>query len=243
MLPHEGGAGGAGGEPSPTPCVATGAEMCNGSDDDCNGVVDDGCPSGVTTTFEQDLPLLGDSTGGSAFTDDCKDGETLGGVEVTVGAFLSQIRGICSALSLELSPNAAQGYRVKLTGERRLSGHPATSLDTPVNLWCPQDEALVGLRLAQQGYDFGNGDVRPVITRVWATCAKLVLVDHNGKLAITWQGAKELAPASGSYANGTAWLVSSIAPDGSVGSRLLGASGSWVDRVGFGVSRVDVVVR
>jgi hypothetical protein len=235
--------GGAGGAPSPAPCVATGVEVCNGSDDDCNGVVDDGCPGGVSTTFQKDLPLLGDSTGGAPFTDDCKDGEALGGVGVRVGAFLSQIHAVCRTLSLELSTNAVHGYRVKLTAERALSAHPATSADTAVNLACPPDEALVGLRLAQQYYDFGEGTVLPVITRVWVTCAQLVLVDHDGKLGIAWNGPKELAPASGSIANGTAWLVSSPAPDGLVGSRLLGAAGNWVDRVGFGVTKLDVVLR
>src|SRR5882672_9447747 len=50
--------GGAAGAPAPAPCVATGAESCNAKDDDCNGIVDDGCPSGVTTTFEKDLQPL-----------------------------------------------------------------------------------------------------------------------------------------------------------------------------------------
>lgn len=209
--------GGAGGEPSRAP--------------------------GIITTFEKDLPLVGDSAGGALFSDDCKNGEVLGGLGVTVGAVLSQIYGICRSLSLAPSSSAAHGYQVKLTGARALPAHPSASQDTAVNLACAEDEALVGLRLAQQHYDLGADGPVPVIVRVWLTCAKLVLVEVDGKLGITWQGAKELAPASGSIANGTAWLVSSVAPDGLVPSRLLGASGSWVDRVGFGVSRLDVVAR
>jgi len=198
---------------------------------------------GITTTFEKDLPLLGDSAGGALFSDDCKDGEALAGVGVTIGAFLSQIHGICRTLSLVPSGNAAHGYAVKLTGDRALPAHPSSSQDTAINLACAEDEAVIGLRLAQQHYDLGADGSVPVIVRVWLTCAKLVLVEVDAKLGITWQGAKELAPASGSIANGTAWLVSSVAPAGLVASRLLGASGSWVDRVGFGVSRLDVVTR
>ena len=48
-----------------------------------NGVADEGCPAGIATTFQKDLPLLGDSQGGMSFTDDCKDGEVLGGVDAT----------------------------------------------------------------------------------------------------------------------------------------------------------------
>lgn len=227
----------------PVPCRPTGPEMCDGIDDDCNGVVDDGCPAGVTTTFEKDLELLGDSTGGSAFAEDCKDGEVLAGVHVAMGAFLSQTRGICRHLSLELATNAEHGYRVKLSDERTLPAHPVSTNDTETPLACPEDEALVGLRTAQQHYSFGDGTSRPVTTRVWLTCAKLVLTDSAGKLSVTWTGAKEQAPASGSFADGTAWLVSSMAPEGLVASRLLGFSGSWIDRVGFGVSRLGIELR
>ena len=235
--------GGAAGAPAPVPCVATGAETCNLNDDDCNGIVDEGCPGGATSTFEKDLPALGDSAGGAAFTEDCKDGEVLGGVTVAMGAFLSQARGLCRALSLELSANAPHGYLVALGKDRALPAHPTKSTDAPNTLSCPENEAVVGLRLAQQHETLSDNSVVAVTSRVWLTCAKLVLVDHDGKLDVTWEGAKELAPASGSIANGTAWLVSSSAPDGLVASRLLGTSGSWIDRLGLGVSRIDVVLK
>jgi hypothetical protein len=236
------GAGGAGGAVTMLvdPCVAHGSEQCNGRDDDCNGVVDDGCPGGVTTTFANDLALLGDSAGGSAFADDCKDGEVLGGINVAMGAFLSQVRGVCRTLSLELQAGASHGYAVKLGDDRALAAHPQSVPDELVPLSCPQNEALVGLRLAQQHYGVGDGKSVPVTTRVWLTCAKLVLDEIDGKLSVTWTGARELAPASGSIADGTAWLISSSAPARQAASRLLGASGSWVDRIGFGVSQLGV---
>ena len=138
--------------------------------------------------------------------------------------------------------NAEQGYQVTLGMERALGAHPETSSDAPTSLACPENEALVGVRLGEQNYSLNDKTV-PVIARVWLTCAKLVLTQQADQLSVTWSGAKELAPASGSIANGTAWLVSANAPDGTVASRLLGASGSWIDRVGFGVSRVSVVMR
>jgi hypothetical protein len=79
----------------------------------------------------------------------------------------------------------------------------------------------------------------PLMPRLGLSCAKLVLTDVAGKLSVTWIGAKELAPASGSIVNGTAWLVSANAPEGLIASRLLGASGSWIDRVGFGAAWVS----
>jgi hypothetical protein len=234
---------GAGGSPEPTPCVATGAERCNAVDDDCNGVVDDGCPAGISTTFAKDLPLLGDSPGGSAFTDDCGDSEVLAGVGVTMGAFLSQIHGLCRPLSLRLSDDAEHHYEVALGDVRPLTPHPGASPDWPTRLMCPNDDALVGIRLAQQYYTPSDGKTLAVTSRIWLTCAKLVLNEQGEGLGVTWEGPKELAPASGSIANGTAWFAASSAPEGLVGSRLLGTSGTWIDRVGFGVSQLKVVRR
>ena len=234
---------GAGGMPEPMPCIATGTEACNAVDDDCDGVIDDGCPGGITTTFAKDLPLLGDSPGGSAFTDDCGDSEVLAGVGVTMGAFLSQIHGLCRPLSLELNDDAEHQYKVTLGDVRTLTPHPGASPDWPTRLMCPNDGALVGIRLAQQYYGASDGKAVAVTSRIWLTCAKLVLKEQGTGLGVTWEGAKELAPASGSIANGTAWLVSSAAPEGLVGSRLLGTSGSWIDRVGFGVSELNVVFK
>jgi hypothetical protein len=224
-------------------CVASGPESCNDRDDDCNGIVDDGCPGGISTTFDKDLALIGDSPGGTAFNDDCKDGEVLSGVSAATGAFLSQIQGICSAMSIARATDAEGGYRISLGNPRPLAAHPETTSDTTTLLACPENEALVGMRIAQQHVTLEGGGVTTVSTRLWLTCAKLVLTTQDGKQAVVWQGAKETSPVSGSMADGTAWFAESKAPEGSVGSRLLGTSGAWVDRIGFGISRLGVVLR
>lgn len=239
-IPGDASGGTAAGE---SPCVPSGAEVCNDRDDDCNGVVDDGCPSGISTTFDEDLELIGDSPGGSAFNDDCKDGEVLSGVSTASGAFLSQIQGICSALRVSRSDAAEGGYRISLDSPRLLAPHPEATTDPTTLLSCPENEALVGMRIAQQHVTLTDGSATAVSTRLWLTCAKLVMVADDGMLAVTWQGAKETSPVSGSMADGTAWFAESRAPEGSVGSRLLGTSGAWVDRLGFGVSRLGIVRR
>jgi hypothetical protein len=243
-IPEVGGGGtGSGGSSGDPPCVVSGAEVCNERDDDCNGIVDDGCPGGISTTFDKDLELIGDSPGGTAFNDDCKDGEVLSGVTAATGAFLSQIQGVCSSLTVARAADAEGGYRISLVSPRPLAAHPETTGDTATSLACPQDEALVGMRIAQQHVTLEGGTVTAVTTRLWLTCAKLVMVTAQGNQSVTWQGAKETSPVSGSMADGTAWFAESKAPEGSVGSRLLGTSGAWVDRIGFGVSRLGVVLR
>jgi hypothetical protein len=56
---HDGDGGGLGADgPLPITCTPTGAEVCNGLDDDCNGVVDDGCPCTSISTSLSESPGL-----------------------------------------------------------------------------------------------------------------------------------------------------------------------------------------
>jgi hypothetical protein len=256
---HEGGSGGNGGNGGsgesggdvgifgaagamPPACMPS-PEICNDVDDDCDGVVDPGCPGGIKTTFERDMQLLGDSSAGQAFTDDCKDGELLTGVSVAMGEYLAQISGLCRSLSLQQSPNADHGYKVTLQAERTLGAHPPSGSSKPVRLACPEDEAVVGMRLAQQNFAPADGPSGPVTTRIWITCAKLMLSATTDQSQLVWAGAKEQAPLSGSIANQTAWFVQASAPDKLVASRLIGSSSERVERVSFGVSRLNLLTR
>lgn len=223
-------------------CTASGAELCNGDDDDCDGTVDEGCPGGLSTTFEKDLAALGDSPGGAAFADDCGHGQVLGGVHVRMHSFLAQVQGICRSLQLAPSDSAKGGYAITLLDDDALPSHPAAGDSTQTKLACPENEALIALRISQQHVTLSDSSLATVIPRIWLSCAKLVLVEQPGKNAsVAWEGLKELAPASGSIADGTAWFASAQAEPGRVATRLLGASGDWIDRLGFGVSRIEVV--
>jgi hypothetical protein len=222
-------------------CVPRGAEVCNGFDDDCNGVKDDGCPSAASTTFVKDLPALGDSPGGSVFTDDCKDGEVLAGIELGIDNFLARVSGICRKMQVQLRADAPGQYNVVLTDESSLAPHPESTPDKAQKLACMDNEALVGVRIGEQTF-VTNGVTQTLIPKVWISCAKLTLSKQGNAFAINWEGKKELAPIAGSYANNMAYFAESNAEAGTVPTRLLGASGSWIDRVGFGVSTIQVIV-
>jgi hypothetical protein len=226
---------------SPAACVPSGVETCNGVDDDCNGVLDDGCPSGLSTVFDQDLPAKGDSPGGNGFTDDCPDGALLAGVDVAFDGWLTQVRGVCRHALLELSRDTSSGYEVRLVDETALAPHPAQTSDTVSRLACVSDEALVGVRLSQQMATVSGGTFT-VIPKIWLSCAKLTVTKRGDDYVVDWQGKREMAPAQGSIANGTAWFAESTIPAGVVATRLLGAADGWVDRVGLGVSQLVVAV-
>jgi hypothetical protein len=229
---------------TPPACVPSGkAETCNGVDDDCNDVIDDGCPGGISTTYVKDLELIGDSYGGSPFTEDCNAGEVLGGVSFAVGGYITQIKGVCYSLELRPNSNADQGYEVSLVKPRELPPHPATTSDPIKALTCSPGEIVVGLRLSQQRLDF-NGTEGIITPRAWLTCARLVLQKVESGLKVAWEGPKEIGPVSGGLANEyTNWFVETKVTAPLVASRLRGQSGSFIDRAGFGVSELKVVYR
>jgi hypothetical protein len=230
-----GGSGGSGG--GAPACTPTGVEHCDGVDNDCNGVVDDGCPSGVSTVFQEDLPTVGDSSGGGAFAESCKDGEALVGLGLAVGGLISQVVGLCGVVHLTLSPNAPAGYAVTLTAGSTLPAHPDTSPDLKQILACPENETIVGLRISQQ-----NNNNQVIIPKIWINCAKLVLSKGSDGYSIDWEGMNQSAPVSGGLANDMAWYEDSGIPALHVATRIIGASGSWIDRIGLGISKLTVAV-
>jgi hypothetical protein len=221
-------------------CIVSGPEECNGSDDDCNGVVDDGCPKAVSILIGDDLPALGESQGGDRFADDCPDGSVLGGLQLGMGAFLYQVRGLCRSISVAAKSGAASDYQLSLNDAEVLAPHPSDAESVQASLACPAGEAVVGLHISQQKYAFSGNDVRPVIHAVWLTCAKAQLVNVKGVLGAEWLAPHQLAPVVGSTTNGTESDAAAVAPEGSVATRFTGASGAWVDRVSIGVGRVQI---
>lgn len=232
--------GGSGGAAQPPQCVPQGAESCDGEDDDCNGVIDDGCPSGLSTVFDEDLPEIGDSQGGSKFTDDCADGSVLVGIAIGMDGFLGQVQGICRKLQLARSANVTSGYEVKLVDEATLAPHPPTTTNPITKSQCNENETLVAIALSQQYVTRSDGSKFPVIPQVTLSCAKLIVVKQGDAYSITWEGKREMAPVTGTYANGTAWFVDTSIASGRVATRLGGASGSWIDRLALGVSSVVI---
>jgi hypothetical protein len=235
-LASAGAAGSAGSAPT---CVSMGPEVCNGRDDNCDGTVDEGCPATLAWTLQQDRPQLGDSTGGSYFGEQCAAGEVLTGIKAAFGLWLDQLTGVCS--SFEVKPDTSKTpytYQVLLSSARDLSPHPETTSSAVAPLSCPENQALVGLRIAQQ-----TSNASTVIPRIWISCAALTLSKGASGYGVAWQSAAEIGPLSGSYANDTAWFEQDTAPTTQAPVRLIGASGFWVDRTGFATGTLSVVLQ
>ena len=169
-------------------------EECDGIDNDCDGVVDDNCVVELSSNFDSQLPPLGDPDGGGSFADNCPPGQVLTGLEVRMGSSLTQVRGVCRALSVTRDPSLPSGYALVLRSGARLAAHPEMGAEPATMLVCDPDAAVVS----------------------------------------------ELPPACGSMASDSAPEAASVVPAGAIPTQLFGASGVWVDRVGLGVSQVQL---
>jgi hypothetical protein len=234
-----GGSAGACAEPSCGPSE----EVCDGIDNDGDGVVDDNCVAALSVVFQQQLQPLGDANGGGAFSDDCPRGQVLAGLQARMDSHLTQIQGICREVAVTPTESAPLGYALTLRAAAPLPPHPTKSIDAISTLLCDAGAALVGFRVALEDIPFSDADGKAtVITRLWVTCSKLVLVQRSdGAIAIEADSVKkELAPACGTMPKDTAPLGISMAPMGSLPTRLFGASGLWVDRIGIGASELQL---
>lgn len=231
-----GGAGAAGGPPE---CISDGKEICNGKDDDCNATIDDGCPSTVRFALYGERVQLGGSTGGNYFGEQCEPGEVLTGIKAGLGAWVDQLTGVCSSVTIAAdTSHSPYSYGLALSAPRDLTPHPETTPSAATKLACPADRAVVGLRIAQQN----DGD-KQVVSRIWITCARLALDSTDKGYVIAVREPAEIGPLSGEIANDTAWFEKDIAPVPQVAVRLIGSSGSWIDRVGLGTGTASVGLR
>ncbi len=235
--------GGSTGAAGAAPVCVKHTEICNGLDDDCNGVIDDGCPSALAWTIQGDRPQLGDSTGGSLFGDQCDAGEVLTGLKTAFGQWLDQVRGVCSRMAITADTSKSPfSYKVELNGARELLPHPETTTSAMGELNCPTNQALVGLRVSEQPSDPTLAASSIVLPRIWISCAALTLKGQPGSYTVDWQAPIEFGPLSGAVANDTAWFAKDATPAPQVPVRLTGSSGLWVDRVGLATGSLQVVL-
>jgi len=181
-----------GGDAGPPP-----SEVCNGEDDNRNGIVDEGCPNCADVTdglckgaltFAPATPgpvlgVLGDDAGDGFFNESCA------AAGVVVGAAGTESLGYTESLQVRCAPIALQResgdvprsgfeYRVVWTGEPYDTGiaHGASGFDT-YRVQCDKPKVVVGMNAVRLDYS-GNGN--DGIARINLRCAELLVSGHAG---------------------------------------------------------------
>ncbi len=230
-------AGNSGGGPA-GPCAVLGPEVCNGGDDDCNGVVDEGCELTVAWSKEPDTNAFGHPTGGVMFLEPCAVGSVLTGFRVGAGNWLDQVAATCRAVAIHAEAgtfSATLGARVDMPTV------PATPVDPNgklQDLMCAEGSVLAGVdgTTTEDGVDHLLG--------IRITCAPLVVIAAGSKTILDSDRSKETTVGPIVCAKCSpmqAYNYANAIPTGRVASGLFGSAGVWVDRVGFSVSLASVV--
>ncbi|HWZ92386.1 MAG TPA: hypothetical protein VNW92_26155, partial [Polyangiaceae bacterium] len=237
-----GGNGGAAGVAGAAPdCVAQ-PEICNGKDDNCDNVIDDGCPSGSLRGSADPQAALGDSTGGSKFADTCANDEVIVGLQVAFSSWLDQVTAVCQKYSLHVNTVASPyQYSLSFGATAVLPAHPTSTSDSLHALTCAPGKVLVGLDISEQHTALGQTPDYIVVTRISATCADPILVLTGGSPHVGWQNAAVIGPLSGTiYASAQAVTRTDLLGTDHLSVGFHGASGLWIDQVGLTASSIGV---
>jgi hypothetical protein len=232
----------AGMEAPPVVCQPLGPELCNGGDDDCNGVIDDGCAITIQWSAGAQSPILGHDTGGVNFQAPCPQGAVLAGLRVGMGSWLNMVAAACRPLSLEVDSQGTPTV-AGLGSEFDTSYAPANSTDMKNqmhSLVCPAGSVLSGI----------DGTTSTASARyiyeIQVRCAPPVAAMSGGANVVALDLSREqtVGPVLcvGCTATQTFDFSASV-PAGQVATGVFGGDGLWVDRVGFDCSRATITPR
>jgi hypothetical protein len=219
-------------------------EICNGIDDNCDGVVDENCPAGLTWDTAAAQPNLGASPGGSPFSDLCNNDEVLTGVKVAISNWVDSVQAVCSEIWLNADDSVSPWqYSIQIGNPRDLPAHPGGSTSPHQDLPCPDNQMIVGLKISQQDAAVASGtttSTAAVVPKIWVLCATPVLALDATPPGVHWKGWTEIGPATGAAAgNGATFPFDGLVnPNVVVG--LQGMAGQWIDQVGVAASGLSV---
>ena len=228
-------------QPVPPTCTE---EICNGSDDDCDGIIDEGCPVALLLGNPVQRPKIGDSPGGTLLEDTCNNDELLIGLTVAMGSWLEQVAPICQKFSLAHSSGGKTpyGYSLALGGKRVLPAQPPFTPSSTEELQCSAGTVLVGLRISQQ-HAFAAEKDYIVVPQISIQCAEPSLTLSDGRHGFEWKNAVVVGPISGDLANGTAWYEADLVNTRDLAVGFHSAAGSWVDRLGLTAAPLGVTLQ
>ena len=201
-------------------------ELCNGSDDDCDGAVDDGGPAGIVPTNPVAGTAFGGS-GGSAFTLACPNNTVLVGIDGRAGSRVDAITPVCAPLQVTPagSPSPEYAYAVH-TGTATTMGTVGGTGGSVFSARCPADQVVIGM----------TGRSGDNIDRIGIGCGALSIT----RVASSWLLVLTPASSTDSYGGSGGSPFSFACPAGQAATGATGRAGDRVDKFGFVCSRLSL---
>lgn len=128
---------------SSTCTCAESFEFCNDRDEDCDGTIDDGCPSDVTFSSSGALGPFG--RGGGGFLDACPAGTVLMGIAGRAAGTLVQIQPICAELFMTVELRIPENAYPVFRGDPVLGDPHGGTGGTAFDDRCTGDDVVIGV--------------------------------------------------------------------------------------------------
>ena len=225
-------------------------EQCNGRDDDCDGVIDNGCPIDQrplsTRTVSSTSAVYGSTTEvmHGTFTDTCPDGQVMTGFTGNAGSGLDSVGVNCGIVTVrEDRSTTPYQYSVAVTPGMQYTpsggtGGGQNALDSA--LLCGIDEVVTSIQVSHEpagGACASNGCPSgttsapgcPTLYGLNVSCAKLVIRGAPGAFTLAYAATPTLsAHGGGTGRSGVPATVDTFAcaPAGVIRSAA-GATGPW----------------
>ena len=208
-------------------CKARGAETCNGVDDDCNAVVDDGCPKDVALAPLPAAPLVGGSGGGD-FARDCPSGQVVRGFYGTYGVYVYELGVMCGTVSLKTN-ESGEPFTIAIEEGATLPalGGNVLGEKTPWSFTCPPGSLVSAL----------SGRSGEFVDQLTVRCSRLRVTGAPGSHRVV----REPGSASPAIGGGGGNPFETSCGGSGVLSGVRGRAGAWLDAVGGSCAGVTLI--
>lgn len=213
-------------------------EVCNDVDDTCDGVVDEGCPRGVSVSMPPRFgPLSRGAASGNRAQGVAGRDEVLVGFYGRKGGVIDNLGALVSPLSLVADTTRTPFAYVVRTGAVNELPSYGGSGGTGFREVCPQDTVLTTLRVVHRNGCTSPGICYEVVGDLIGQCSRVAIQLDGTAWTLTYAPMIELR-VMGSDAERTTF----VAPPGPYGGLWM-STGAFVDQLSVGQVDLQLLLR
>jgi hypothetical protein len=201
-------------------------EFCNDRDEDCDGVIDDGCPEDLTFCCPAALGPFGGGAG--AFSDPCPTGSVLMGIAGRSSGRLDRVQPICAALFMSVDLRIPENAYPVIRDAPVLGAIHGGTGGTAFDDRCPDGDVVIGVR-------GGTDELGNTLTGIGLSCGTVRVV----RTGLSWQ--RTITPTVETPLRGSSGFTPfDVDCEGGVITAVSGQAGTGVSGLAFTCDRLTL---